>query len=96
MNTKTLPGNIFNGCAWADERGNVKHWILAALIEKRYTLTGYNLTSESAFWEMRKAAETLDTPMEKLTAFKTENGWQHFLLPGESLGGGYTSRAILS
>lgn len=89
-------GNTFGGAAIATEDGKgVAHWILAALQAEGFTLTGHSLPDGATSWAMRKAAETLDTAEEKLTSFKTEHGWQHFLRPGETLGGGWLSTSIL-
>lgn len=46
--------------------------------------------------EMIAAAKSLDTPLENLTAFRTgPDHWEHFLLPGKTLGGGYVDHPML-
>jgi hypothetical protein len=78
-----------------DKDGKVLGWNPFILKGRGFKTTGFQINSAD-LWEMRKAAQDLDTPIENLTAFRMVGGeWIHFLLPEKELGGGYVDHAIL-
>lgn len=79
-----------------DTAGNIIGWNRQSLLDAGFTPTEYPLTTAAHQWEMRRAAASLNTPLEQLHAFRIEDDtWELFYRPGATPGAGYTEHAIL-